>query len=60
MQDTVIGKNTSVEKAIIAEEVVIGDNVEIGVGEEAENVLNLRFTIRVLLQSVNVQLFLTA
>ena len=33
-----IGKNTKVYKSIIAEEVRIGDNVELGVGEEAENV----------------------
>ena len=39
MQDTVIGKNSNINKAIIAEEVVIGDNVELGIGEEAENVL---------------------
>lgn len=38
MQDTVIGNNAVVNKAIIAEEVQVGCNVELGIGEEAENV----------------------
>ena len=38
MNNSVIGKNTIVNKSIKAEEVVIGDNVELGVGEEAPNV----------------------
>ena len=37
MKDTVIGKNTTINKAIIAENVKIGDNVTIGVGDEVPN-----------------------
>ena len=38
MNNTKIGKNTIVNKSIIAEDVTIGDNVELGVGEEVENI----------------------
>ena len=38
MSNTVIGENCTTDKAIIAEDVVIGNHVHIGVGEEAENV----------------------
>ena len=38
MNNSVIGSNTVVNKAIIAEEVKVGSNVELGVGEEVENV----------------------
>ena len=37
MNDTEIGFGGNIEKAIIAENVRIGDNVKIGCGEEAEN-----------------------
>ncbi len=40
MKDTVVGENTSVTKAIIAENCRIGSQVELGVGEEAPNKLN--------------------
>ena len=40
MQDTVIGDNVTIDKAIVAENVSIGNNVELGVGEPAENKLN--------------------
>ena len=38
MRHTYIGKNTVVDKAILAEDVTIGDECVIGTGEEAENV----------------------
>ena len=38
MNNSHIGKNTTITKSIIAEDVTIGENVELGVGEEAENV----------------------
>lgn len=37
MNRTVIGKNCELYKAIVAEDVVIGDGVKLGIGEEAEN-----------------------
>ena len=37
MNRTEIGKNCELNKAIIAEDAVIGDCVKLGVGEEAEN-----------------------
>ncbi len=37
MNQTEIGSGGEINKAIIAENVVIGDNVKLGVGEEAEN-----------------------
>ena len=37
MNRTVIGKNCELYKAIVAEDVVIGDSVKLGIGEEAEN-----------------------
>ena len=37
MNDTFIGKNCEINKGIIAENVTIGNNVKLGVGEEAEN-----------------------
>lgn len=40
MKDTVIGENSSITKAIIAENCRIGSQVELGVGEEAPNKLN--------------------
>ena len=40
MQNTVIGAGTYVEKAIIAENVEIGKNCKIGVGEEAPSKLS--------------------
>ena len=40
MQDTVIGDNVTIRKSIIAERCEISDNVELGIGEEAPNVLN--------------------
>lgn len=40
MKDTKIGKNVKIYKSIIAEEVVIDDNTEIGVGEEAPSKLD--------------------
>ena len=39
MNETVIGEGAVIDKAIIAENVVIGSNVELGVGEEAPNEL---------------------
>lgn len=39
MRDTVIGANTIVHKSIIAENCQIGKDVELGIGEEAENKL---------------------
>lgn len=39
MKETVIGAGCSIDKAIIAENVTVGDNVVMGVGEEAPNVL---------------------
>ena len=38
MNNSKIGKNTVITKSIIAEDVTVGANVELGVGEEAENV----------------------
>ena len=40
MKDTIIGENCKVDKAIIAENCEVGDEVEIGVGEEAPSKLN--------------------
>ncbi|MDY5576057.1 MAG: glucose-1-phosphate adenylyltransferase [Lachnospiraceae bacterium] len=40
MKDTVISKNTKIYKSIIAEQVVVDENVEMGVGEEAPSKLN--------------------
>lgn len=40
MKDTKIGKNVKIYKSIIAEEVVIDNNTEIGVGEEAPSKLD--------------------
>ena len=40
MQDTQIGGRCTIDKAIIAEECRIGDDVEMGVGEEAASKLN--------------------
>ena len=37
MNQTTIGDNCELNKAIIAEETKIGNNVKLGVGEEAEN-----------------------
>ena len=37
MKGAVIGKNTKIDKAIIAEDVVIGDNCIIGEGEDVPN-----------------------
>ena len=37
MNDTTIGKNCEIYKGIIAENVVIGDDVKLGVGEEIDN-----------------------
>lgn len=37
MNGTVIGKNCELNKAIVAEDVTIGDGVQIGIGEEADN-----------------------
>jgi glucose-1-phosphate adenylyltransferase len=37
MNGTVIGDGCVVDKAIIAENTVVGNNVELGVGEEAPN-----------------------
>ena len=34
-----IGENAHIDKSIIAENVIVGDNVVMGVGEEAPNVL---------------------
>ncbi|MBC5712865.1 glucose-1-phosphate adenylyltransferase [Roseburia sp. BX1005] len=40
MKDTILGENCKVDKAIIAENCEVGDEVEIGVGEEAPSKLN--------------------
>ena len=40
MEGTVIGDNVTVTKSIIAENVTIGNNVELGIGDEVENKLN--------------------
>ena len=37
MNRTIIGDNCEVNKAIIAEDVVVGTNVKLGVGEEVDN-----------------------
>ena len=37
MNNTVIGSGCELDKAIVAENVAIGDNVKLGVGEEAQN-----------------------
>ena len=37
MNDTTIGKNCEINKAIIAENVEIGNDVKLGVGEEVDN-----------------------
>ena len=42
MNDTIIGKNSKITKAIIAENVSVGDNVEMGIGQEAESKLDSR------------------
>ena len=39
MKESVIGEDTHVDKSIVAEHVTVGDNVVMGVGEEAPNVL---------------------
>ena len=38
MQDTMIGKNCVIEKAIVAENVNIQDHVVMGIGEEVPNI----------------------
>lgn len=40
MKDTVIGPGCTVDKSIIAEEVVIGENCKLGVGENIPNKVN--------------------
>lgn len=40
MKDTNIGTHTTIQKAIIAEECEIGDNVEVGFGDEVASKLN--------------------
>ena len=40
MKDTRIGENCSINKAIIAEDCEIGDDVQMGIGEEAKSKLN--------------------
>ena len=40
MRNSRVGPGAHISKAIAAEEAQIGDNVEIGIGEEAPNVLN--------------------
>ena len=40
MKDTVIGDNVIIDKSIIAECCTIGDNCQLGIGEEAPNKLN--------------------
>lgn len=42
MKDSVIGENTNVYKSIIAENVVIGNNCEVGIGEEAPSKLDAK------------------
>ncbi|MBO6090157.1 MAG: glucose-1-phosphate adenylyltransferase, partial [Lachnospiraceae bacterium] len=37
MNDTCIGKNCEINKAIVAENVEIGNDVKLGVGEEVDN-----------------------
>ena len=39
MRNTTIGENVDMDKAIVAEDVTIGNNVVLGCGEEAPNVL---------------------
>ena len=39
MKNTSVGENVVMDKAIVAEDVVVGNNVVIGCGEEAPNVL---------------------
>ena len=48
MKGTQIGENVVIDKAIIAENCSIGDNVTLGVGEEKPNKFNERFTPLVL------------
>ena len=40
MKDTVIGENTTIDKAIIAENCKVGDNVILGNGKEVPNKFN--------------------
>ena len=40
MKDTRIGENCSINKAIIAEDCEIGDDVQMGIGEETKSKLN--------------------
>ena len=40
MKNTVIGAGSQVNKAIIAEDVVVGENCELGVGEDIPNKIN--------------------
>jgi glucose-1-phosphate adenylyltransferase len=40
MKNTVIGENVVINKSIIAEYCEIGNNVELGIGEEADNKMN--------------------
>ena len=42
MQNTVVGKNAKIHKAIIADSVEIGENAEIGVGEEEPSKLDTK------------------
>lgn len=42
MKETVIGKGAKIYKSIIAENVTVGDNVEMGIGDEAESKLDSR------------------
>ena len=46
MNNSVIGKDSIVTKSIIAEDVQIGSHVELGAGEEAENVFKPKFIIQ--------------
>ena len=39
MRNTVIGEDSVLDKAIVAENVTVGNHVTLGCGEEAENVL---------------------
>ena len=43
LRDALPGDNCTIDKGIIAEDVVIGDHVSMGVGEFAPSVLNPKF-----------------
>ena len=51
MQGVTIGENCVIDRAIIAEDTVIGDNVVIGIGSDVPNKMKPNITVEDLLRS---------